>query len=37
VELVSSTGDPLKITENNKPVKYTIISKAGYTAPREVE
>ncbi|HEY1203562.1 MAG: VWA domain-containing protein [Bryobacteraceae bacterium] len=38
VELVNpATGEPLKITENNKPIKYTIIAKGGYTAPREVE
>jgi len=23
--------------EKGKPVKYTIVAKAGYTAPREVE
>ena len=27
----------LRITENGKPVKYTIVTKAGYTAPRPVE
>jgi VWFA-related protein len=38
VELVNpATGEALKITENNKPVKYTIVAKSGYTAPREVE
>jgi VWFA-related protein len=39
VELVDpATGAPLKIVdEKNKPVKYSIIAKAGYTAPREVE
>jgi Ca-activated chloride channel family protein len=39
VELVDPTsGAPLKITdEKNKPIKYTIIAKQGYTAPREVE
>ncbi|MBI5281259.1 MAG: VWA domain-containing protein [Candidatus Solibacter usitatus] len=38
VELVSSTGEPLKITdEKHKPMKYTITAKTGYTAPREVE
>jgi len=38
VELVNpANGEPLKITENGKPVKYTIIAKSGYTAPREVE
>jgi hypothetical protein len=30
-------GEPLKIVENGKPIKYQIIAKAGYTAPREVE
>jgi len=38
VDLVASNGDPLKITdEKGKPLKYTVIHKAGYTAPREVE
>ncbi|MBM3745780.1 MAG: VWA domain-containing protein [Acidobacteria bacterium] len=39
VELVDpATGQPLRITdERNRPIKYTIIAKAGYTAPREVE
>ncbi len=39
VELINpATGDPLKITdEKGKPVKYQIIAKNGYTAPREVE
>jgi VWFA-related protein len=39
VELVNpATNEPLKITdEKGKPIKYQIIAKAGYTAPREVE
>ncbi|MBV6432642.1 MAG: hypothetical protein IANPNBLG_02784 [Bryobacteraceae bacterium] len=39
VELVNpATGDPLKVTdEKGKPVKYQIIAKAGYKAPRAVE
>ncbi|HET8546932.1 MAG TPA: VWA domain-containing protein [Bryobacteraceae bacterium] len=39
VELVNpATNEPLKVTdEKGKPVKYTILAKAGYTAPREVE
>jgi hypothetical protein len=39
VELVNpSTNEPLRVTdEKGKPVKYQIIAKAGYTAPREVE
>jgi VWFA-related protein len=39
VELVNpATGDPLKITdEKGKPIKYSIVAKNGYTAPREVE
>ncbi len=38
VELVNpATGEPLKITENGKPIKYSIVAKGGYTAPREVE
>ncbi len=39
VELVNpATNEPLRIVdEKNKPIKYTILAKAGYTAPREVE
>jgi len=39
VELVNpSTNEPLRIVdEKGKPMKYQIIAKAGYTAPREVE
>jgi len=39
VELVNpATGEPLKIIdEKGKPMKYTIVAKNGYTAPREVE
>jgi VWFA-related protein len=39
VELVNpATGDPLRITdEKNKPMKYQVIAKTGYTAPRPVE
>jgi VWFA-related protein len=39
VQLVNpATGDPLKIVdEKGKPIKYSIIAKNGYTAPREVE
>ncbi|MBV8733139.1 MAG: VWA domain-containing protein, partial [Acidobacteriia bacterium] len=39
VELVNpETNEPLKMTnEKNKPIKYQIIAKAGYKAPREVE
>jgi VWFA-related protein len=39
VELVNpATNEPLRIVdEKGKPVKYTIIAKNGYTAPREVE
>jgi VWFA-related protein len=39
VELVNpATGEPLRIVdEKNKPIKYTIVAKAGYQAPREVE
>jgi Ca-activated chloride channel homolog len=38
VELVSPTGEPLRVTdEKGKPVKYSIFAKAGYNAPREVE
>ncbi len=39
VELVNpATNEPLRVTdEKGKPIKYQIIAKAGYTAPREVE
>jgi hypothetical protein len=39
VDLVNpQTNEPLKITdEKGKPIKYQVIAKAGYTAPREVE
>jgi Ca-activated chloride channel family protein len=39
VELVNpANNEPLRITdEKGKPIKYSIVAKAGYTAPREVE
>ena len=39
VELVNpSTNEPLRVTdEKGKPIKYQIVAKNGYTAPREVE
>jgi len=39
VELINpDTGEALRITnEKSKPIKYQIIAKAGYNAPREVE
>ena len=38
VSLVNpSTGEPLKVVENGKAVKYQIMAKAGYNAPRSVE
>lgn len=39
VELVNpATGEPLRIVdEKGKPIKYQILAKNGYTAPREVE
>jgi Ca-activated chloride channel family protein len=39
VELVNpATGEPLRIVdEKGKPMKYSIVAKAGYTAPRAVE
>lgn len=39
VELVNPTNnEPLRITdEKGKPIKYSVIAKGGYTAPREVE
>jgi Ca-activated chloride channel family protein len=38
VELVDpQTGAALRINEGGKPMKYTVVAKAGYTAPRAVE
>ena len=39
VELVNpATGEPLRVVDQKgKPIKYMIIAKQGYTAPREVE
>jgi Ca-activated chloride channel family protein len=39
VELVNpATNEPLRVVdENGKPIKYSILAKAGYTAPHEVE
>jgi Ca-activated chloride channel family protein len=38
VELVDpQDGAALRITEKGKPVKYTVVTKSGYTAPRAVE
>jgi hypothetical protein len=39
VELVNpETNQPLVVTdEKNKPVKYQILAKPGYTAPKQVE
>ncbi len=39
VELVNpATNQPLRVTDaKGKPIKYQVIAKAGYTAPREVE
>lgn len=38
VELVDpKTGEALRIVENRHPVKYSIVTKSGYTAPRPVE
>jgi len=39
VELVDpKDGNPLRVVDQkNKPIKYTIVAKQGYTAPREVE
>src|SRR5579862_2826603 len=39
VELVNpANNEPLRITdEKGKPIKYSVIAKSGYTAPREVE
>jgi VWFA-related protein len=38
VQLVDAEGKPLLVKDQKgKPVKYTILAKAGYKAPREVE
>jgi Ca-activated chloride channel homolog len=38
VELINPEGEPLRIAnEKGKPIKYQIIAKAGYNAPREIE
>jgi len=39
IQLVNpGTNEPLRIVdEKGKPIKYTIVAKAGYTAPRTVE
>jgi VWFA-related protein len=38
VELVNpSTNEPLRIVENGKAIKYQILAKAGYKAPRDVD
>jgi Ca-activated chloride channel family protein len=38
VELIGADGNPLPIKdEKGKPVKYTIVAKAGYKAPNAVE
>ncbi len=38
VELVDKDGKPLPVKdEKGKPIKYQVIAKAGYKAPREVE
>lgn len=39
IELVNpATNEPLRVVdEKGKPIKYQVVAKAGYTAPREVE
>ena len=38
VELVDpQSGTALRISESGKPVKYSVVTKAGYTAPHDVE
>ncbi|HWE49820.1 MAG TPA: VWA domain-containing protein [Bryobacteraceae bacterium] len=38
VQLINpETNEPLKVIENGKTIKYTIVAKNGYTAPRAVE
>jgi Ca-activated chloride channel homolog len=33
-----ATGEPLRVTDQKgKSIKYRIVAKNGYTAPREVE
>lgn len=32
-----ATGEPLKVVENGKAIKYQILAKAGYDGPRTVE
>ncbi len=39
IDLINpATNEPLKVTdEKGKPIKYQVVAKAGYTAPRSVE
>ena len=38
VQLVNpATNEPLKVMENGKPIKYTVVAKAGYIAPLPVQ
>jgi Ca-activated chloride channel family protein len=38
IDLINpETNEPLKVIANGKPIKYKIVAKAGYTAPRVVE
>jgi hypothetical protein len=39
VELIdSATNEPMRVLDaKNKPMKYRVIAKSGYKAPREVE
>jgi VWFA-related protein len=38
VQLVDHDGNPVALKdEKNKPIKYTVVAKSGYTAPRAVE
>jgi len=39
IDLINpATNEPLKVTdEKGKPIKYQILAKAGYSAPRSVE
>ena len=38
VELIGDNNQPLRVVdEKGKPMKYQIVAKTGYTAPREVE
>ena len=39
VELINpETNEPIRLNDDKgKPIKYKVVAKTGYTAPREVE